>query len=402
MSMKNLQDKLRTDYYGKPDIMDPQNTVHIMVVLTAALEHDKGERHISDRCTALKELPRAMMSQMHLFFGDNIKVHLTHFYDALFEYTVDDFQLDHAKHAREFSAFNTQNPDEVMGILNYLESFGLDTRDPDYPLYGESYVFDVDKLPTNSSTPFDCVVEGVSIRCPESLDDVLRRMDAIFFVGGETHWLNRQIKKTSLKTRIDNMLQNDLNKPFVFGGFSAGIINTGKVTTLAAAKRTMTGNGDFLGNISDADGNVMSMDYYDSDYDKRPVPFVPPNHGQVEDDDGRVLERAYTYDGLNRLENLLLFPHYKYDPWEPQVIAPCLDKNHVEYGKFGAASATIKALSVYDIVRITDRMLIFFFEGRAHYVFQDSRIQAYVNHIGDLRDVAGAKAVFALFTQLKK
>lgn len=60
---------------------------------------------------------------------------------------------------------------------------------------------------------------------------VMQHTNMIFFHGGETHWLNRRLKKTGLMEAIKQ------NKQLIYSGSSAGIINCGVTTALAATKR---------------------------------------------------------------------------------------------------------------------------------------------------------------------
>lgn len=70
------------------------------------------------------------------------------------------------------------------------------------------------------------------IRIPDQMwDAVFNEINMMFFHGGETHWLNRRLKKTGL---IDALRKN---KKIILGGSSAGIINCGVTTGLAASKR---------------------------------------------------------------------------------------------------------------------------------------------------------------------
>ena len=393
MSMEKIQAKLRK-YLKKPDNYDTKNSVHIMVVITAALEHAGGERTSVTRYNSLQGVPHAMADQMRTFFGDNIQIHLTHFYDSILEYTAYDGIADPNTYYREIAALS--NPvDAPGGLVDYLDQYGTNTINKNHVSFGESYVFDVSKPdgdyfinPSNPSAD------------KKNLAGVLRDMDALFMVGGETHWLNTQMKKMKLKTILDTMTQD---RRFVFGGYSAGIINTGKVTTLAAAKRTIEGRGDFIGNVSDEHGNKMKDDFYVSDYAHKPVPYVPPLSGQVELRDHT--EKNFTYAGLNRAHELVFFPHYNYSPWESEVIAPCMDPRNSKYPKFGEKikNTILDGVGLEQVVRMTDRMLIFFHEYKAHYVFQDSKLQAYVKLVNTLTGMGypESRAVFEIFEALQ-
>lgn len=58
------------------------------------------------------------------------------------------------------------------------------------------------------------------------------RINMIYCAGGETHWLNKQMKEN----KLFDTLKNPDFKQIVWSGFSAGIINAGNTTAMAAEK----------------------------------------------------------------------------------------------------------------------------------------------------------------------
>eukprot|EP00959_Pyramimonas_sp_CCMP1952_P126953 2655131-Pyramimonas_sp.AAC.1 len=58
------------------------------------------------------------------------------------------------------------------------------------------------------------------------------KINMIYCAGGETHWLNKQMKEN----KLFDTLKNPYFKQIVWSGFSAGIINAGNTTAMAAEK----------------------------------------------------------------------------------------------------------------------------------------------------------------------
>ena len=118
-------------------------------------------------------------------------------------------------------------------------------------------------LPSGNSS-FDVFkVDHVTIK-----DDIINfikenGINLIYFIGGETHWLNRQLTKCKFKEVLEGLEDAKI----VFGGYSAGLINLGSSSYITACKNFMYPDSEYFDDVSDlcdaegqriADIDVMS------------------------------------------------------------------------------------------------------------------------------------------------
>ena len=333
---------------GDDDVLD------IMVVVTAPLHHSLGERLPETRMRSMQAVPMMCVNQTRGFFGDAIEIHVTHFMDPLLEPIAGDplpgYDAEHSA-----LAYPT---DVDVGMLAYFtkqaEIFNRNKPNNEYrTTLGSPYVFNV-----NDST------------APRELSEKLGRTDAVFFVGGETHWLNRQIKKMKLKQSIHDL--NRIDRKIVFCGNSAGLINLGLATSFAAAKRVFDPDGldgDYIGDLSDKDGNMMVPGTADPYMGSRLLPTTTWS----ESADSQV---PIDYAGLGR-RPFVFFPHYTYS-WDG-TIQECAEL----HGPFQDEDTRLEPeLSIeLDVVRITDTMLLLFGTNETHCIFADPRYQKYVHKL---------------------
>ena len=135
---------------------------------------------------------------------------------------------------------------------------------------------------------------------------VANRIGVVFFVGGETHWLHRQLRLFGFETALQTLREDGVK--LVLAGNSAGCINLGASTYITASKSYADGRGsyfnerdDVLGNLCDENGKILdlppSMDSNE----------CPPATVKVCDRDIPI-----HYDGL-RAAPYTFYPHFKND-----------------------------------------------------------------------------------------
>jgi hypothetical protein len=141
----------------------------------------------------------------------------------------------------------------------------------------------------------------------KTLENFIKEMNInmIYCAGGETHWLNKQMKENHL---FETLKKPDFNK-IVWSGFSAGIINAGNTTAMAAEKvfnikankdRLLRGVGavDDVTVIKSKTQGKRFCEVYD-----------------IKDDNQSTLVNTKTPDdcdmtGANWFHNGVVFPHY--------------------------------------------------------------------------------------------
>jgi hypothetical protein len=212
--------------YKQPTIHDVK--LHVTIVITAAI-HRRGGRTASERCAALQISSSVGVRNMQTVFGKNAEVRLAHFMDpreeSLDYYDTDDYLRKN--NSPEIDAFGS-----VDGMKNYLE---MVQNNP------EPVVIDVSDSPENSA---------------DALFDFLHSTDVIFFVGGETHWLNRQLSRCGFWESVISCRDHQ-QKHLVFGGYSAGLINLGASTRFTADKVFLRLKADDFKDLHDVYGDFL-------------------------------------------------------------------------------------------------------------------------------------------------
>jgi hypothetical protein len=204
-----------------------QTHMSIMFVITAPM-HRRHGRSAAHRCTVLKCVVETAVPHLTALFGENIHIHLTHLMDPKEETIHDDESiLIPDDFGCECCAF-----DSTSNMQTYLESSiqkHLSER-------------------SNTSTICDAWVIDVNGDCAE-LSVHLQKTNLIFFMGGETHWLQRQLRKAEFKKRMEEIALH-----YVVGGYSAGVINLGASTRFTAEKAILGFDADDLQDLNTEKG----------------------------------------------------------------------------------------------------------------------------------------------------
>jgi hypothetical protein len=147
--------------------------------------------------------------------------------------------------------------DNLRGIFNvhlcdtYLECDRRNFKDLN------DFVREVE-LPSESSS-FD-IFDVQDRNIQDQLTNFVKNnsINFIYFIGGETHWLNRQLTLCKFKEVLNSLKDTKI----VFGGFSAGLINLGSSSYITACKNYKFPSNTYFDDVSDlcdADGKRIAV-----------------------------------------------------------------------------------------------------------------------------------------------
>lgn len=226
------------------------NHLNILNIVTAPLQYilppnepsalTEGPRPWEKRIEVISRISESVVMLKQLFRRTDrsvVNIFNIHLYDPEVEmYNYMKIEHDEKKNLQE--AMSVIDPSTIFAnessLMKYFTKSVVDQ------IKAENEVVRKDgRVPTQKFKSFEKMLllckEGQIVGTEnKSLEKFINEMgiNMIYCAGGETHWLNRQMK--------ENKLFETLNKPefnrIVWSGFSAGIINAGNTTAMAAEK----------------------------------------------------------------------------------------------------------------------------------------------------------------------
>ena len=278
--------------------------INVMHILTAGVHHDNSTRSLERRRNVLLYGPRALEKTMQELLGAGINnFHHVHICDKRME-----CQLP--------KSLSTVNLEGFKNIAN-IDHF----------------------------TTFDC-------DAPNTAQDLYafmteKKINFLFLLGGETHWLNKQLTRVEFKDVL-HKYKNEGHK-LVLGGSGAGIINIGTSSFITAYKAYSEPGmpHDDLRDLCDDRGRAM---------EDACLGFVkPPEICNIHGVDFRI-----KYDTLG-FSPFVYFPHYR-DEGEASSDNKYIDGSMVRQRKF------------LDCIRLTDKMMAFTRNGKTSFIFSQPRV----------------------------
>jgi hypothetical protein len=232
-----------------------------------------------------------------------------HLYDPEVE-MYNYMKVNNEKNILMQEALNVADPSTIFANENSLMNYFKDSVTAQ--IKDQNKVLSNAGVPTQRFKPFEKMLllcdKGTIVGSEtKTLENFIKEMtiNMIYCAGGETHWLNKQMK--------ENYLFETLNKPefkqIVWSGFSAGIINAGNTTAMAAEKvfnkfankdRLLRGVGavDDVTVIKSKTPNKIFCKVYNTTDDNQ-ITLV---HTKTPDDCDMT--------GANWFHNGVVFPHY--------------------------------------------------------------------------------------------
>lgn len=259
--LENGKRKLGQNFVGNKDEMTKFNEVlkklaphqhnhlNILNIVTAPLQYilppnepsalSQGPRPWEKRIEVISRISESVVMLKQLFRKNNksvVNIFNIHLYDPEVE------MYNYMK----INGGDTQSIQTVMNVIDPSTVFANESSLMQYftksvvdQIKVQNSVLRESNIPTQKFKSFEKMLllckEG-QIVGPEnkSLEEFIRHMDInmIYCAGGETHWLNRQMKENKL---FETLNKSEFNR-IVWSGFSAGVINAGTTTAMAAEK----------------------------------------------------------------------------------------------------------------------------------------------------------------------
>jgi hypothetical protein len=301
------------------------NHLNILNIVTAPLQYilplneaslkTGGPRPWEKRIEVISRISESVVMLKQLFRRNDrsvVNIFNIHLYDPEVEMYNYMKIYEYMNNEKEISieALNVVDPSTIFANENSLMNYFKDSVTAQ--IKDQNKVLSDAGVPTQRFKPFEKMLllcdKGTIVGSEKKLEDFITEMNInmIYCAGGETHWLNKQMK--------ENHLFETLNKPefkqIVWSGFSAGIINAGNTTAMAAEKvfnvfankdRLLRGVGavDDVTVIKSKTQGKKFCEVYNNKTDDDKITLV---HTKTPDDCDMT--------GANWFHNGVVFPHY--------------------------------------------------------------------------------------------
>ena len=351
-------EKLQSYLRGYLGLDDDNTPINVLYVPTACFHHSKTSKTIYERVCHMDHTCGVAQSQMRGMFGEKTNVYMGHFYDPVLEgHDLKELTRDQIQ-----TYYN-----EALALRLLLDTKGFQRQrllcpsrlcnegvnKNDIYDYGFEHLFEL------HGATRSCAI-NVNADDPEKPKEKLEQfIDAnnihvIYFVGGVTHWLQRQLKKIQFRKMLENL--DKQRKKLVLSGNSAGAINLGVSTYLTAAKKTWSHweHSDPIMDLSDEKGtiNTSIVDEYPATQENPPI--------------------GVDYAGMAAAP-FVFFPHYVYT-WESYLL-------HKYVGDFNIVDQTEN-----DLLRISETMIVLYVppqlpsssEPQLSYIFSNATLGAQI------------------------
>jgi hypothetical protein len=298
------------------------NHLNILNIVTAPLQYilppnetsskTGGPRPWEKRIEVISRISESVVMLKQLFRRNDksvVNIFNIHLYDPEVE-MYNYMKVNNEKNILMQEALNVADPSTIFANENSLMNYFKDSVTAQ--IKDQNKVLSNAGVPTQRFKPFEKMLllcdKGTIVGSEtKTLENFIKEMtiNMIYCAGGETHWLNKQMK--------ENYLFETLNKPefkqIVWSGFSAGIINAGNTTAMAAEKvfnkfankdRLLRGVGavDDVTVIKSKTPNKIFCKVYNTTDDNQ-ITLV---HTKTPDDCDMT--------GANWFHNGVVFPHY--------------------------------------------------------------------------------------------
>jgi hypothetical protein len=313
-----LRDKIYTyinnfEYVQGPRT-PPRTIINAMHVITAPLYYGRSDE---TRITSLNCLPKSFSIQMREILGEEVCI-INSYHVHLCDINLE---------CNPNSAFTD--------MQSFIDSVKL----PD-PYYDDNKMDSFFEI-------FDVNQELITDQLIQFMNK--NQINFIYFVGGETHWLNRQLTKCNFKQVLESHGQTH---NFVLSGNSAGIINIGQSSYVTACKNyKLMKDADDISVLCNAKGEIIMTPAC------LPKQQCAPIICGIEE---------IKYDTLG-VKPLTYFPHYKDNQFLDDLISSGCSQTGVDIKN--------------RCMRLTNYMMAYTNEDdMTSYIFADPNIHDFVNN----------------------